>query len=79
MIATERHGIMYTPLGAEDLDDAARLIAQSFTDGSEPAARALRVGRENFTQFIYALLPKFLDERLSIVARDEQSGKMCGG
>jgi len=77
-ILTEKDGFTYAMLDAKDGDDVVELIAQGFTDGSEPTALALGLGPEHLKQFAEALLPKFLRESLSIVARDAQTGEIVG-
>jgi ribosomal protein S18 acetylase RimI-like enzyme len=77
-ILTEKDGFTYALLKAEDLDHVADMMARGFTDGSEPTALALGLGPEDFKQFVEALLPKFLREGLSIVARDAQTGEIAG-
>lgn len=74
----ERDGQTYAALEAQDLDRVAEVVAQSFTDGSESAALALGVTAGDFKLFLNALLPKFLREGLSIVARVAQTGEICG-
>jgi ribosomal protein S18 acetylase RimI-like enzyme len=78
MMPMERDGLTYAPLEAQDLDRVAEVVAQSFTDGSEPVALALGVTAEDFKGFLKALLPKFPGEGLSIVARDAQTNEICG-
>lgn len=77
-ILTERDGFAFALLEVKDVDDVVELIAQGFTDGSEPTALALGLGPENLKQFVEALLPKFLGEGLSIVARDAHTGEIVG-
>ena len=74
----EREGLIYAPLHAGDLDAVAEMVASSFTDGSELGALALGVTAEDFKRFLNCLLPKFLRDGLSIVARDTQTGEICG-
>jgi GNAT superfamily N-acetyltransferase len=78
MIPTERDGVNYAPLEAQDLDQVADMVARGFTDGSEPTALALGLGPEDLKPLVEALLPKFLREGLSIVARNAQTGEIAG-
>jgi ribosomal protein S18 acetylase RimI-like enzyme len=75
-ILTERDGIRYTLLGAEDLDEVARLVAHVFTDGSEPVTRQLHIGPREFVLLIKAFTQKFIREGLSIVARDVRTSEV---
>lgn len=77
-ILSERDDLTYAILDAKDLAEVADITARGFTDGSEPIARAFGITPERFTQFLEALLPKFLREGLSIVARDAQTGEIAG-
>jgi len=77
-ILSVREGLEYTLLGANDPATVADVVAQSFTDGSEPTALALSLGPEDLKQFVDTLLPKFLEEGLSIVARDGDTGELKG-
>jgi ribosomal protein S18 acetylase RimI-like enzyme len=77
-ILTERDGVKYALLEAKDLTQVADMVAGGFTDGSEPTALALRLAPEDLKPFVEVLLPKFLREGLSIVARDAQTGEIAG-
>jgi len=77
-IPVERGSFTYAMLEARDLTQVADLVARCATDGSEPASLALGLTPEDFKPFVDALLPKFLSEGLSIVARDTQSGEIAG-
>ena len=77
-ILTTRDCVEYALLDADDLAPAADVIARGFTDGSEPTALALGLGQEDFKPFVEALLPKFLEEGLSIVARDTITREIVG-
>jgi len=77
-ILTERNGFTYALLKAEDLEHVADMMARGFTDGSEPTALALGLGAGDFKQLVEALLPKFLREGLSIVARNAQTRELAG-
>lgn len=75
---TEEHGFTYALLEAADLNDVAEMVARGFTDGSEPTALALGIGAEDFRPFLEALMPRFLDQGLSIVARDTRTREIAG-
>ncbi len=77
-ILGERDGIRYTALGADDLEEAAQLVAQVFTDGAEPITRQLRVGPRDFVLLIRAFSHKFVSEGLSVVARDVRTNEAVG-
>ncbi len=77
-LPAENDGFTYTLLNEKDLEDVAETMSLSFTDGSEPIARSLGLAGEDFRQFSDAVLPKFLRQSLSFVARDSQSGEIAG-
>jgi len=77
-VLAEREDFTYAILDAKDLAEVADITARGFTDGSEPVALALGITPEKFKQFVDALLPKFLQEGLSIVVRDARTGEIAG-
>ncbi len=77
-ILAESDDLTYSILGAKDVTQVADTVARGFTDGSEPTALALGLASEDFKPLLEALLPKFLRDGLSIVARDRQTGEIAG-
>ncbi|AFM25694.1 GNAT family N-acetyltransferase [Desulfomonile tiedjei] len=77
-LPADNDGFTYSHLDEKDLEDVAETMSLSFTDGSEPTARALGLAKEDFKQFSDAVLPKLLCQDLSFVARDSQSGEIAG-
>lgn len=77
-ILAESDDLTYAILDAKDLAQVADMVARCFTDGSEPTALALGLAPGDFKPLVEALLPKFLREGLSIVARDRQTGEIAG-
>jgi ribosomal protein S18 acetylase RimI-like enzyme len=77
-ILAESDDLTYAILDAKDLTQVADTVAQGFTDGSEPTALALGLAPEDFKPLVEALLPKFLRDGLSIVARDTKTGEIAG-
>lgn len=75
-VLLEMEGIRYTRLHEQDFDEVAHLVANVFTDGSEPITRALGVGPETFAPFVRHLCPKFEREGTSVVARAVESGEV---
>jgi len=74
----ESDDLAYAILDAKDLTQVADTVARGFTDGSEPTALALGLAPEDFKPLVEALLPKFLRDGLSIVARDRRTGEIAG-
>lgn len=76
VILLKKDGLRYELLEAHNLADVADVVARGFTDGSEPVGRSLGVTAEDFTQFVEALMPKYLHDGLSIVVRDAKTGEI---
>lgn len=77
-ILAERDELTYAILEEKDSAEAADIVARGFTDGSEPTALALGLTSDDLKPVVDALLPKFLREGLSVLARDAQTGKIVG-
>jgi len=74
----ERDNLTYAILESKDRTEVADSVAESFTDGTEPTALALGIGREDFKQLVEIFMQKFLHDRLSIVTRNAETGEIAG-
>ena len=69
--------ILYDLLRAEDVIDASDCIAETFSSG-EPMTRILEITKDEFLVFSKIICEKTVGHGLSIVAKDRQTGKLCG-
>lgn len=70
-------GFVYELLGQQNLQGAIDCVSQVFTQ-SEPLAHHLGITYDEFTKFAGAYYPKIAEDGLSLVAKDEASGRIIG-
>jgi ribosomal protein S18 acetylase RimI-like enzyme len=68
---------VYSVLEPADIDDMVELLAQAFPH-RDPPAIAVELTIEDFRQLVRVFSPTALHDGLTIVARDESSGKILG-
>lgn len=84
MISMDEHslpilkdGVLYELMMLKDVEDAVECLAETFVD-SEPITRALGITVADFRVFANFFCQNAVKEELSVIARDQNTGKMMG-
>lgn len=77
MLLTEVEGVRYELFNMSDIHETARVAGDAFAR-HEPLARSLAIASEDFAEFVRLLGPKAHEEELSVITRDNKSGRVIG-
>lgn len=72
-----KNGISYEVLNEEDVVQTSDLIAHTFTR-AEPMTKILEITHNEFFQFAELFCKKTIDDRLSVIARDQSTSEIIG-
>jgi len=77
MVLNEADGVQYELFDINDLHELAEMTADIFAR-HEPVTSSLDISSASFTDFIRLLGPKLEQEKLTVIARNQESKQISG-